>query len=119
MPYITFYRRHAIFSAGEVPANAGELNYLVTMYIQTLEITRLASYIRQVIDEYVTLHTEKYQTYNDVFGALDCAKREMLRRGKYNHLARGIIDNLLDELYYKHVGPYEDTKILQNGDVYS
>jgi hypothetical protein len=38
-----------------------------------------------------------YQTINDVIGALECAKQEFLRRV---------------------VGPYEDKKIEENGDVY-
>lgn len=38
-----------------------------------------------------------YQRYNDVIGALESAKLELYRRA---------------------VAPYEDTKIIENGDVY-
>jgi len=38
----------------------------------------------------------KYQNYNDAIGALECAKLELYRR---------------------HVAPYEDLKIDENGDV--
>lgn len=39
-----------------------------------------------------------YQAINDAVGALECAKLELYRR---------------------HAGPYEDRKIIDNGDVYS
>jgi hypothetical protein len=40
---------------------------------------------------------ESYQTYNDILGALEGCKLELYRR---------------------KIAPYEDTKIIQNGDVY-
>lgn len=42
-------------------------------------------------------HKQSYENYNNVIGVLECAKLEMYRRG---------------------VAPYEDKKILENGDVY-
>ncbi len=39
----------------------------------------------------------KYQTYNDILGALEGAKLELYRR---------------------QIGPYEETAIKRNGDVY-
>jgi len=50
-----------------------------------------------LITEYVKRHGIKYQVLNDVVGALDGAKAEFQRRV---------------------VGPYEDQKIDENGDVY-
>jgi hypothetical protein len=82
MPYITKARRRAISGDyGETPADAGELNFVIT----------------QKIAEYVYRHKLRYQTINDVVGALEGAKAEFQRRV---------------------VGPYEDTKIATNGDVY-
>lgn len=52
--------------------------------------------IHQLIDRYMEINKESYQTYNDIIGALDCAKMEIYRR---------------------LVSKYEDRKILQNGDV--
>ncbi len=59
----------------------GELNYLIT----------------SMCLEYLEKKGEKYQHYNDVIGALECAKLEMYRR---------------------KVSNYEDGKIQSNGDVY-
>ncbi len=59
----------------------GELNYLITM----------------MCHYYIQDHGEKYQTLNDVSGALT---------------------NVNLELYRRVSSPYEDRKIQENGDVY-
>jgi len=46
--------------------------------------------------EYISRKGECYQSYNDVIGVLECSKAEQQRRW---------------------VGPYEDIKIKQNGDI--
>ena len=77
MPYISEMQRLTL----DVPTNAGELNYLLTCLIL----------------DYLALNGTKYQTINDVVGALEGCKLEFYRR-----LA----------------APYEDGKIIENGDVY-
>lgn len=51
--------------------------------------------VHQLIDKYIDQHDVNYQTINDVIGVLECAKMELYRRGAI---------------------PYENKKILQNGD---
>lgn len=80
MPYITKQRRNDI-DQGWLPNTAGELNYQIT----------------KIILEYLEDRGERYQTYNDIIGALECAKLELYRR--------------------KVIG-YENVKKIQNGDVY-
>lgn len=63
------------------PVTPGELNYKIT---------------KTCID-YARSKGTSYTTYNEIIGALECAKMEMYRRA---------------------VAPYEDTKITENGDVY-
>ncbi len=53
--------------------------------------------ITRVIQKYLYSHKNNYQTINDIIGALEGAKTEFQRRV---------------------VNPYEDKKILENGDVY-
>jgi hypothetical protein len=65
---------------GDSPKTAGELNYAITMLIK----------------EYLG-ETPNYQRFNDVLGALEGAKLEMVRR---------------------RLNDYEDSKIAQNGDVW-
>ena len=45
---------------------------------------------------YIRKHGESYNTLSDVIKAFECAKLEFYRR---------------------HVAPYEDRKIIQNGDI--
>lgn len=83
MPYIDRERRDE-FAYGlrqmETPLTPGELNYVIT----------------QLVWDYYS-QNRRYQTANDVLGALEGAKLEFYRR---------------------IVGPYEDQKIQENGDVY-
>lgn len=82
MPYIKQNRREDITGIRQdLPENAGELNYLVTT----------------AIIDYLITHGLKYQTLNDIVGALDEAKDEFKRRVVY---------------------PYEKIKRIENGDVY-
>jgi len=80
MPYISPLRRKELDLKFD-PKTAGELNYVLT--------TQLVNY--------VFLHGESYQSYNDVMGALEGAKLEIYRR---------------------QIAPYEDIKARENGDVY-
>lgn len=79
MPYIVKERREALNTSA--PQNAGELNYLFTFFSLL----------------YLAEKGEKYQTYNDIIGALEGCKQELYRR---------------------KVALYEDKKILSNGDVF-
>lgn len=81
MPYITAEVRNR-FDADKTPEpqTPGELNYLFTKLI------------RSYLGEFPT-----YRDFNDVVGALECAKMELYRRV---------------------VSKYEDVKIKENGDVY-
>jgi hypothetical protein len=60
--------------------SAGDLNYLIT----------------KIIHKYMAINGKKYQTMNDIVGALESAKAEFQRRV---------------------VSPYEDLKIDENGDL--
>jgi hypothetical protein len=53
--------------------------------------------LSQEIKSYLNLKGVSYQTYNDVIGVLEALKLEIYRR---------------------LVAPYEDTKIIENGDVF-
>ncbi len=79
MPYIKKERRKDVIVSGAL--NAGELNYEIT----------------QIINRYLIKKEEKYQTYNDIIGALEGAKLEIYRRV---------------------IVPYENIKASENGDVY-
>lgn len=80
MPYIREFRKR-LLEGLDRPDTPGELNYQLTMLIK----------------EYIELKGLRYQTINDILGALDGARAEFYRRV---------------------VAPYEDQKIEENGDVW-
>ncbi len=80
MPYIKKEKRKGVIMS-RMAENAGELNFLIT----------------DIVTGYLIKKGEKYQTYNDIIGALEGAKLELYRR---------------------KIAPYEDKKIDENGDVY-
>lgn len=80
MPYIKKIGRKQLQTRVQRPQNAGELNFLIT----------------DIVGEYLLEHGKSYQTFNDILGALEGAKLEMVRR---------------------QLNPYEDKKIKENGDI--
>jgi hypothetical protein len=50
-----------------------------------------------ILKKYIEYNGESYQTYNDIIGVLSCIQMELYRR---------------------KISPYEDKKIIENGDVY-
>lgn len=81
MPYISKERRNEVMDT-LAPLTSGELNYAITMLCQF----------------YLENEGYRYTTYNEVIGALECAKLEMYRR---------------------QIAPYEDEKMKESGDVYA
>jgi hypothetical protein len=64
MPYISQARRKELYAGIDVPVDAGELNYALTL----------------VCLEYIEYKGLKYQSINDVLGALEGTKQEFYRR---------------------------------------
>lgn len=90
MPYIKKDRRLAIATSDEGGEcilaeahvqDAGELNFAIT----TLCL------------DYERFYGRSYKVFNEIIGALECAKLEMYRR---------------------MIAPYEDMKVVENGDVF-
>jgi len=81
MPYIKAEDRTRVEKSGDIKT-PGELNYALTKMCQA----------------YLLSHQDlKYQTLNDIVGALECCKLEFYRR---------------------IVADYEEEKMEENGDVY-
>ena len=79
MPYLTEADRQYADIYG--PSTSGALNYLIT----------------KLCLAYVDKIGARYDTFNAVIGALECAKLEIYRRA---------------------IAPYEDVKATINGDIY-
>ncbi len=82
MPYIKKADRVEISSGARLANTPGELNFQLT----------------SIANGYLAARGQSYATFNEVIGALECAKLEMYRR---------------------LVAPYEDRKMNENGDVYT
>lgn len=78
MPYIP---KNSRLSALSTPSTAGELNFVITT----------------IVNEYMQRKGLKYDTINDILGALEGSKLEFYRRIAV---------------------PYENVKLAENGDVY-
>lgn len=103
----------------------GCLNYFITklfkrfnlhvqpsnaLYIGEPVIKRV---LRAIIDK---VYAPKYFNYNRACGMLFCCGSEFKRRYGENYAHRLLI-KLAEEYYAQPVGPYEDRKIAENGDV--
>ena len=85
MPYIKEHRRLKLWpfddTGPDIPDTPGELNFVLT----------------QLCIDYASSKGINYTVYNEIVGALECAKNEFYRRV---------------------IAPYEDGKKKENGDVY-
>jgi hypothetical protein len=93
MPYIKPSRRPVLDKHPWQAKTPGELNYVITQAAQAYIYAQTRS--RNKDKSFNPL--PGYAIFNEVIGALECAKLELYRR---------------------LVAPYEDTKIAENGDVY-
>lgn len=129
MPYIKQGRRDDLLNPVgtlDQPQNAGELNYCLTWRMLWTPILSLDNALEREIDEYLSVRDESYSVYNEVVGALECCRREFLRRRRRDDVLWSANDLVrhealaaaLNRLYEGKIAPYEDTKIEQNGDVY-
>jgi len=124
MPYIDKDRRSL-----RTPKTAGELNFKITKVfirdfdkIIRFDHRKTIEDVRVIIKKYIDSKPERYQVYNDVFGAVTCALLEFERRGDIGNQAKSLHGHieklLLVPFYHKVVAPYEDKAISRNGDVY-
>ena len=118
MPYISSKddRREKLRN-GEPALTAGELNYQIFYYVkhqcvEGLESERVYYTIKSFIDQFLG-EKPNYQKYNDISGVLVRCAKEIERR--LNKSAGFLVDILIS--YDDEIARYEDTKILDNGDV--
>lgn len=110
----------------------GDFNYFITRLMKLLGFTdvnvtqfyhvRYASIVTAMLFDFIvkiySQPKESYYRFNRAIGMLVACRKEMERRNgnKAKH-AFDILDHLVKHLYDEVVAPYEDKKILENGDV--
>lgn len=119
MPYITEARRKELEVDPYASKVGGDLNYVMTALIIT-RAPKTKAHFSQFFDAYWKTHEQRYATINDIGGAvLNCAM-EFQRRAKINNYrwdCQAMAEAYV-EWYNTIAGPYEDTKIQENGDVF-
>jgi hypothetical protein len=138
MPYIT-HAAKAKIDAERKPADCGELNYQISIYLLRMVEAREAG--RMVLMPYTEIHEDvmrfcraylvanvapvgrlRYAHGNDIMGVLACARHELLRRitprraEVFGNLAK-VLAAVESEFYAEVLAPYETTKIQENGDL--
>lgn len=120
MPYIKAGDRPRV-EAGDA-RTPGELNYRITLaLIRTWRSARsgLADEVDRCMREYLNGGGQlSYGAVNDCVGAAWCAVEEFRRRmGGVPLEMRRAVEQAVEALYYDLAAPYEDGKIVENGDV--
>lgn len=118
MPYITQERRDAL-ATGAGMQTAGELNYRLTMtLLADLEFV----YVRSVMLFSLWMNEKgiSYESFNTIAGAVTLAQIEHTRRmgDKPNTKALAEMQRAFGDFNGKIVFPYEDRKLVANGDVF-
>lgn len=123
MPYI----KSADYSrAANLPLTPGELNYAITLVAishldRRLTTPTFRAQTMTLCHAYITRKGLSYTVGNEVLGVLACAGLEIIRRcGKDNVVMAliSLLEEVGDHIYDDLLAPYEDLKIIENGDVY-
>lgn len=119
MPYISQKAKRELATIRR-PKGAGELNYTLTLLLlDSPHPTIFRLKIDQIISEYIRENGLKYQSFNDLAGAFMLSGGEFYRRtGTLPEAMSEIMADCLWGFYKDVVGPYEDNKIKENGDLY-
>ncbi len=127
MPYIKQEDRERATSQ---PATAGELNYAITRrtfqyFAGYINVETLTGEITHLCEAYIYRVGMSYTNIIVVIGVLYCCGMELVRRTYRNDEAnlRAIMASiqfrLIARLLYRDLAiPYEDIKIIENGDVF-
>lgn len=104
----------------------GHFNYFITKLLIDVgllgRITFTGDYVDILANFLVKLlkkvYPPKYFNYNRAIGMLTCCMKEFRRRFGDDALAvEDFLEYVIDRFYLDIVGPYEDKKIAENGDL--
>ena len=118
MPYIKSNDdRRKKLRNGEPALNAGELNYQIFYYVKhnygVFPTQYLILDIKGFVEQFLGANPN-YQKYNDMTGVLVRCYKEIKRRLGYYFKKE--FEEIM-ESYDDEINKYEDTKIIENGDV--
>jgi hypothetical protein len=118
MPYIKSNDgRREWLQKGNPALNAGELNYQIFYYVKhncesiicyNKDLEKINKFVKNFLGV-----KPNYQKYNDMTGALIRCRKEIERK---LDIEAGWLEDIMEE-YDDEIAKYEDTKIIENGDV--
>lgn len=118
MPYIDQPSRRAL-DGGSDPSNAGELTYTLTMDVLS---DRDATHLIDRLVTYMEGQGKCFATFAEILGSLEATRLELLRRRMVSRdrllVPLAQLDRVKRSFYSNVIGPYEDEKILANGDIF-
>lgn len=116
MPYIDDRARRSLELTG-MPRNAGELNYTITRLVLARGDEAKPAIENAIARYAIRQGGASYATYNDIMGVLLCVGFELVRRGVDTDPVLDVLTEIADDYYFQVIGPYEDRKITENGDL--
>lgn len=123
MPYLNYTLKKAL-DKGKVPETPGDLTYLLSKELIKATDTGagyLPSDYYQHVQKYIG-DSPNFAVYAEVLGAIQATIFEYKRRKgllqKWQQEELNKLNQLAITLYVFEVGPYEDAKIVENGDIY-
>jgi hypothetical protein len=121
MPYIAMAIRNDLFLTDRAAGTPGELTYLLTYHV--LDAVPDDEFVSSAIDGEIARYLEgkqhNYALLSSVVGCLECARREYRRRRPDDYLAADeALADAIERFYRLVIAPYEDEKIVRNGDVF-
>lgn len=127
MPYITPKQRQEI-KTGAFPRNPGELNFALSDFISKANPQGdYRKFFKLTLETYVASALKRtdgngklrYVHINELMGVVVSIMLELRRRRLEKYiLVLGQLTDVAGEWYDRVAGPYEDTKIAENGDVF-
>jgi hypothetical protein len=122
MPYIAQDRREALMSQeGGYAVTPGELNFCFTVIAIAAQKTRkwhgVGDALNSIARRYIADKGLTYTNINDVIGAFAGAAMEYRRRDVRAHYPPLLLEAAMHGFYEEFAAPYEDVKIISNGDI--
>lgn len=115
MPYLTAERKAELLR-GQECVTPGDLTYILTKLALSGQYPQLLVECDRYLEN--SRHNN-YATRCEVIGSLECARQEFERRRPNATVPASALSSAKYRWYQEKVAPYEDGKILENGDVYS
>lgn len=119
MPYLKKDRREELDAGTVAAANGGDLNYLLATTILTGKLIPKVVFTN-IFNAFWARSEQRYEVINTIGGAaMNCAL-EFQRRAKLNPYRANMraMGEAYIEWYGAVAGPYENTKIAENGDIF-